>query len=327
MSTLQSLESFQRCSELDFQAKTFLNSKRNPQTRRFYECKIHVFIRWLAEQGIESLEEITPSVIRAFFVYLEEDHSQGGRRAYSRGIKHFLRWTRAEFDIEDWKPLKNVTPPKKTYQPLPTTDTETVRRLIATCRNGQGWDFTNARDEAIFRFLADSGCRAGEFLALNLGDIDLVQGSIELRAETTKTKQARITHVGNKTLLAVRRYLKARRDHDFTNMAARYGVLPKADLREEYPLWLTVTGIRMSYQSLRKMLEHRLERAGVEERVTLHSFRKYCATSMLKSGASLETIRRILGHNSLAVTQRYLRLSNDDIAESHKTHSPGDRLL
>lgn len=68
-----------------------------------------------------------------------------------------------------------------------------------------------------------------------------------------------------------------------------------------------------------------VERYGEEP--TLHSFRRAAALFMLRGGADPVTVSRILGHGSLAVTLRYLRQEQSDLAEVHGRTGAVDRLL
>jgi len=53
-----------------------------------------------------------------------------------------------------------------------------------------------------------------------------------------------------------------------------------------------------------------------------HAFRHACATHMLKNGAPLPAIRRILGHSRLSTTEKYTHVMNADLKEIHRASHP-----
>ena len=65
------------------------------------------------------------------------------------------------------------------------------------------------------------------------------------------------------------------------------------------------------------------ERVGIK--VHPHMLRHTFATEYLRNGGDLETLRRIMGHSTLAVTQQYLHLIDDDLVQAHRSFSPMDR--
>jgi len=294
--------------ELAYQVGAFLSAKgrQNPQTARFYDCKLKHFSAWLESQGIADVIAVTPQVVRDFLAFLQDGHSQGGLHAYYRSVKHFLRWCRLEYDLSEWEPLKNVQAPRALYRPLPTATVGVVKALLKTCR---GTRFVDRRDEAMLRGLCDTACRIGEYLALRLQDVHLDDGTVILRAEITKGKRERLTYLGSRALRALREYLRMR-----------------DSLRPDSPLWVTEDGRPMSYNAFHQVLLSRSHRAKVPT-LSPHSLRKLAATSMYRDGANLEEIRRLLGHSTLLVTQRYIGLTDDDLRQSHRTHAIGDRLL
>jgi len=70
------------------------------------------------------------------------------------------------------------------------------------------------------------------------------------------------------------------------------------------------------------------ERAGIGNHLTLHSLRHTSATELLRSGVSIYTVQKLLGHSSISVTERYLHAIPEDLREaaevlSRRAHIPG----
>ena len=73
--------------------------------------------------------------------------------------------------------------------------------MIATCRRRV---FYGDRDRAILVALLDTGCRASEFVALDLGDVDMATGSVAVRAG--KGGKQRVVFLGSRSLKELTRF-------------------------------------------------------------------------------------------------------------------------
>jgi site-specific recombinase XerD len=197
-----------------------------------------------------------------------------------------------------------VQAPKHNPEPIPGVSLEDVQRMADACIN-RGW-YTR-RDRAAIIFLFDTGVRRSEFVALNLQDIDMDSGAVQVL--NGKGSKDRVTFFSDMTRVELRRYLRGRSSEP-----------------GDRPLWLGRDRERMSVEALRGIIEHAAERAGLATVPSPHDFRRGFAVNMLRNGADLLTVSRLLGHESLEVTKRYLALVEDDLSRVHKATSPADRL-
>jgi integrase/recombinase XerD len=174
--------------------------------------------------------------------------------------------------------------------------------MVKACKRGT---FAGDRDEAILLCLLDNGARAGEFLAINLDDLNQARGDLLIRQG--KGRKPRTVYIGKKSKRALRRYLKQRRDN---NPA----------------LWVTPPRFgsnRLSYDGLRTVLKRRAKIANVEK-PTLHDFRRAFCLAMLRNGTDIFTLAKLMVHISTAVLQRYLRQTNKDTEQAHRRAGPVD---
>jgi integrase/recombinase XerD len=89
---------------------------------------------------------------------------------------------------------------------------------------------------------------------------------------------------------------------------------------------VTPEGGRLTYAGLRSIVRRRARAAGLSV-PSLHSFRRAFALGMLKGGADILSISRLLGHADLSLPQRYIRQMVDDLAAVHRRAGPVDKLL
>lgn len=274
------------------------------KTLDFYQRNLQTFINWCDGQVVYSVVDITPELLRGFFVAMSErGHNAGGVRALYRTVRVFIRWYVLEFEPLEWRdPLRKVKMPKADEEPLEPVSLDTVRALLDTCKHGK---FTDERDRAILLFLLDTGVRAGELLALDRQDADILTGDVLIRK--SKSRKPRTVFIGRVARRALRAYLKIRED------TAR-------------AVFVTDEGERLKMAGLRMVLVRRSKRAGVPV-PSLHSFRRAFALAMSRAGVDLLSISRLLGHSDLSLLERYIKQTGDDLRSSHDRGGPVDGML
>jgi integrase/recombinase XerD len=270
-------------------------------TIEYYRGELELLCRFLDSIGVIHVEEITPDVLRRYLVILSQTRNAGGIHAAYRAIRAYLNWYSEELEPEGWKnPIRRVKSPKTNKQALPGVELTDVQRLIDVSKN--------KRDMAIFIILTDTGVRASELLALNVGDVNLVTGMIEVRHG--KGNKRRVVFFGRQSRKILRRYLQEREEMQPNN-----------------PLFTTDEGDRLSYYGLTRMIMRRAKDAGISPAPACHDFRRCYAVNMLRNGCDLARLAELMGHNSLEVLRRYLYLVPNDLAAAHAQAGPIDRLV
>lgn len=285
-------------------ADTFLTARKAEglaiRTLHDYRDKLNVFTAWCDTQAVTQLEQVTPDLLRRFLLAMIEHHNAGGVHGFYRVVRAFLRFVEAEEVLPGWQsPTRKVKAPRVELEPIEGVRLRDVAALLATCDKS----FTGVRDSALLLALLDTGARAGEFLAVDLADVDA--GTITLKH--TKAKRPRAVFLSAKTRRALRAYLRMRHDH-----AAA--------------LWTTMQGERLSYDGLRAVLTRRAKLAGLAQVPSPHDFRRAFAINFLRSGGDLFNLANILGHKGLTVLRRYLALTSQDAQAAHARHSPVENL-
>lgn len=293
-------------------AAAFLLDRRaqnlTPKTIEFYRNLLQGFLNWCDLQAIKTVNQLTPDVIRQYLIHLEDKGIKaGGVHARYRTLRAFLRWYDLEFEPTDFRnPLRKVKPPRVDIEPLEPVPIEHVRAMLATCKAGK---FTNERDKVILLVLLDTGVRAGELLALDRQDIDLLTGDVVIRK--SKSRKPRIVFLGRQARRALRAYLRLRKDGTRPLFVADKGLQK---------------GERLKMAGLRQIVLRRARQAGVPP-PSLHSFRRAFTLAMRRAGADLITIQKLLGHADLSQLIRYLAQTPDDLREAHQRGSPADNLI
>ena len=265
----------------------------SPRTLKIYREKLERFLRFLNGQSLEKAD------IFAFVSHLKESgNGPESINIYLRSLKIFLRWAYNQGFIKT-NPLTGFPGVRIPRKLLPTLTPSVLQELLDIAKK---LERNSHRNQAILLLLIDAALRPGELLSLTLEDF---QGDcIRVCGKTGE----RLLPISQVTKRAIHSYLRKR----------------KALSREE-ALFTTSDGRSLTYCALRSILRLLRERSQVG-RLYPYLFRHTSATSYLQNGADLETVRRLLGHTSYAVTQRYLSLTPGDLARVQRRVSPVNKL-
>lgn len=275
---------------------------RSQATLIFYRQKLDLWFRWLDHQGVTTVAEVTPQVIRAYLLDLKADHSQGGTHSFYRSIKAFFRWMWYEYDFDWPNPILKVKCEANRMPPIEGVAPEHVERILAAAKEGKHPE----RDCAIVAVLLDSGIRKSSLAGIRCGDVDLVNGSIFINH--VKTGRQYTVYLGKLSRKYVRAYAK---------------VLPDS-LDPEAAFWRSRYGDALAAGSFHWILRRISERAGVPA-YSLHDYRRYFALESYRNGADIYEIAQMLGHTGIGVTERYLAVNAKDRARIHSKVSPLDK--
>lgn len=264
-------------------------------TIEFYRNELLPFSNWLEGNGFINFQDVSTEIIRSYLLSIRGRRSPGGVHATYRAIRALFNWYEFEYEPEGWKnPIKKVKVSYPRGDPLPGVAIEDIERMAEVCKN--------IRDKAIICCLLDTGCRAAEFVKLDLNHVDLITGSIWV--EKGKGGRSRYVFIERKSKRYLKQYLNTRTDN---NPA----------------VWVTDEGDRLTYDGLFQIIKRRARDAGIPA-PGLHDFRRAFGKLCKKKGLDILTISRLLGHSSLEVTKRYIVLDDSDLREAHRQAGPVD---
>jgi integrase/recombinase XerD len=162
------------------------------------------------------------------------------------------------------------------------------------------------RDRAILELLYGCGLRVSELVGLDTDRVDL------------PGQQVRVIGKGNKERRVPMGDEARERLH-------RYRTGPRAEWTAARPtpaVFVGKRGNRLSRESVWRVVKRWTEAAGVDERVTPHTFRHSFATHLLEGGADLRVVQALLGHASISTTQLYTHLTGERVREVYARAHP-----
>ena len=220
----------------------------------------------------------------------------GSINSYASGVNSFLTWL---YDTHATTERFRVPLARKPRPVLKTYTREEADAIIAhkpTSRTGR-------RVMALLYLLIDTGARVNEALTLTRNAVDFDESLVTLNGKGGKTRTVPICP-------EVRRVL--------------YRWL---DSHEHNLVFCTKNGGPMLYSNLKRDFLTVLKAVGVEKTEgAFHAFRRYFGKDYLRRGGNLLYLKRLFGHSTMAMVQRYVEAEEEELREAHRTLSPLEGL-
>lgn len=256
------------------------------------------------------LRHLTKQSLRAAFASWGDDHSAASVRRAHSAWSRFFAFLVTE-DVVEGSPMAAVEkPPIPERVPPAIREPEVVERLLTTATepDPRGRNPWPERDLALVATFFVTGVRAEEAVALDLGS---------LKGTPRSRRLAVVGRNGAVRAVPVDRALDAVLGGYLATRAARSLAAPGDD--PAAPLFVDVTGRRLSADQVRYVIKRLYRRAGVDDRLTpgalVHALRHTFAVSAVLAGTDVVELQVLLGHSSLETTRRYFDLPVDDLGQ------------
>ncbi len=269
----------------------------SPHTLAAYRRDLEDFLDFAAPENWTAVREAD---LRA---YLSARHREGlapptlQRRLSA--LRTLFRWLAREKVIRR-DPTTGLRAPRHRRRLPATLEVDQVNALL----DDHGDDPLARRDQAIMELFYSSGLRLAELTGLDLGDLDLTEGLVQVTGKGRKTRRV---PVGRKAREALSRWLAVR------------GRLAAGD---EPALFVSRHGRRIAPRTVQQRLAEHGRRRGTPGRVHPHLLRHAFATHLLESSGDLRAVQELLGHASLGTTQIYTHLDFQHLAQVYDQAHP-----
>jgi tyrosine recombinase XerC len=164
------------------------------------------------------------------------------------------------------------------------------------------------RDKAILELFYATGIRVSELVGIETGDIHFGERLVRVRG---KGRKERIVPFGSKARQALEAYRRVRPE-----LAAKAGAAGTE------AFFLNYRGGRLTTRSVQRMFRKYIRRTAVARKISPHSLRHSFASHLLGRGADLRVIQELLGHASLATTQKYTHVDLKQLLGVYKKSHP-----
>lgn len=250
-----------------------------------YERDLKKLARFLEEQQITGVEEVSATSLNSYILYLEKQ--QLAPATVSRNIasiKAFFDYLFHQHRISE-DPSELLKAPRVEKKVPEILSVDEMERLLL-----QPSDCTDKgmRDKAMLELLYATGIRVTELISLKMTDLNLQMEYIVCR----DMRKERVIPFGKKTRDALASYLGG----------ARASLLGETDGDVLFP---NCSGQCMSRQGFWKLIKQYAKKAGIEKEITPHTLRHSFAAHLVENGADLHCVQEMLGHADVSTTQMY----------------------
>lgn len=244
--------------------------------------------------------KVEEPMVQRYVAWLYDRGREKASQARSlSGVKNFFNFLLISDRIES-SPAEFVLTPKFGRHLPDVLTTGEIDRIIAAV---DGTTPKEIRDAAMLEVLYSCGLRVSELTSLRIRDLFFGEGYIRV---TGKGDKQRLVPISSTAQERIHRYLDVRR-------SARAG---------EETLFLNNRGSSLTRVMIFTILREAARRAGIEKKISPHTFRHSFATHLLEGGASIRQVQELLGHESILTTEIYTHLDDSHLRQTVEEHLP-----
>ena len=253
-------------------------------------------------EGCHSWKSVDSDIIRDWM----ESMMDKGNNATSinrrlSALRSFYRFALAR-KLVDKDPVHGVTGPKK-GRPLPQFLKENeMDRLLDAGSWTEG--FEDVRDRTIIMTFYETGIRLSELIGLDDCMVDFSNRQLKV---TGKRNKQRVIPFGEELLAMLRDYMKCRGK--------------EVNLQSD-ALFVSAKGQRMTSSQVREGVRKNLSKVCTLKKRTPHVLRHTFATAMLNNKAGIESVKKLLGHESLSTTEIYTHTTFEQLKREYYSAHP-----
>ena len=284
----------------------YLRFERNssPLTVQTYEEGLREFESYISlrDNGL-SLGEVDADLIRDWMESLmDKGNTASTLNKKLSALRSFYRFALKRKLVEK-DPAHGIIGPKKS-KPLPQFLRESEMDNLL---DGLEWDMDNYEDvraRTILLLFYEAGLRRSELTGLDDGDVDFATGQLKV---TGKRNKQRIVPFGQELGEALKAYRNIRDERGEKNGEA---------------FFLNDKGNRMTADQVYGLVRKYLSAVTSLKKRSPHVLRHTFATAMLNNGAGLESIKKLLGHESVSTTEIYAHTTFEQLKRVYKEAHP-----
>jgi integrase/recombinase XerC len=286
--------------------RAYLDAQRgmSPHTVRAYVADARSLVAALAATG-ERFEDLALPGLRAWLaVQARRGRARSTLARRAAAARAFTAWAHrtGRLDSDPGVHLLNPRPDAT----LPTVlGVEEVAQLVdvAAALAADG-DPLRVRDWAMLELCYAAGLRVSELAGLDVADVDLRERLVRARGKGDKE---RVVPFGVPAARALEAWLDTAR--------------PALLVAPGTALFLGARGGRVGVRQVREVVHRAAALAAVRD-VAPHALRHSAATHLLAGGSDLRSVQEVLGHASLATTQRYTHVSPERLRAAYTQAHP-----
>ena len=245
-------------------------------------------------------QKVETSMIERYMAWLYDKGREKTSQARAlSSVKSFFNFLMINDRIES-SPAEFIQMPKFGRQLPDILSTDEIDRIIATIDTSS---VKGLRDQAMLEVLYSCGLRVSELISLKIQDLFFGEGYIRVIGKGDKQRLVPISAIARER---IQRYLD-KRPGGRSNIET---------------VFLNNRGSQLTRVMVFTILKEAARRAGINKRISPHTFRHSFATHLLEGGASIRQVQEMLGHESILTTEIYTHLDSSHLRQTVEEHLP-----
>ena len=290
----------------DFAVHLRMQRGLSDHTVRAYVSDLEHLLAYAGRQGYGDLADIDLGVLRGWLASMAA--AQRCRSTLARrgaAARTFFEWASRTGRVAADPALRLAS--ARAAQHLPTVlAVDSAARLLDVARTrADDADPVHLRDWAALELLYATGARVGEICGLDIDDLDLDERTVRVLGKGDKE---RVVPFGIPAADSLAHWISRGRPALATSASGA-------------ALFLGRRGGRVDQRQLRAASHEVAGLAGVDD-IAPHALRHSAATHLLQGGSDLRSVQEVLGHASLATTQRYTHVTAERLRASFEQAHP-----
>lgn len=290
----------------------YLHHARNqsPHTLRAYVSDVTDLLRYAHRHGVQQMDHLDTTTVRAWLAtQVERGLARATVARRGASVRAFIRWA-SDQELTSLDVAERIITPK-TPRTLPTVLTVDAASVLLNSARDAAHGAEPARKAGAIRawamaeLLYGAGIRVGELVTLDCDDVDLGDRVVRVMGKGAKE---RIVPFGKPAQEAVTAWLT-------------HGRVAFVRPDSGSALFLGDRGLRWDQRRVRAVI-HRLALAAGVPDIAPHALRHSAATHLLAGGSDLRSVQEVLGHSSVATTQRYTHVDSERLRSVYAQAHP-----
>ena len=270
----------------------------SPATVRAYRSDVARFAEWVSRVKVDGPSEVSRDHVRRYVAFMA---GRGmARRSISRAmasLRRYFAWRTRDGGVAS-DPTAGISVPSGQGRLPRVLTADQLEALLGAPADDGAPEWRHRRDVAMVELLYGSGLRVAELCALDLSSLDLAARAVRVWGKGSKERRLPLSEP---SIDAIRAWLVHRDD---------VATVPDA-------LFVNSRGTRIGTRDVRRTVDAR-----ASSPTHPHALRHTFATHLLDHGADLRAVQELLGHASVATTQRYTHVSKERLKSAYEVSHP-----
>ena len=276
----------------------YLKFERNLSinTIKSYRSDLNKFEFFLKKKGAKKLSFIDPEIVREF---LYEESKRVNAKTQGRIIstlKTFFNFLVLEKLISD-SPIENIDYPKIDSKIPLVLSTDEIDKIISSAFSKK----YGLRNQAIIEIMYSCGLRVSELTEMKISNIFFDESLIKILGKGNKERFIPLSSIAKKLLYNYIKYNRKKLSYDKQSV----------DI-----VFLNNRGKKLTRVMVYNIINDAALEAKINKKISPHTLRHSFATHLIENGADIISIQKMMGHENVVTTEKYLHVNKKHLVET-----------